>query len=221
MRKYWLMLISLLAMNGLSAQPGPAGTRPVIVEVIAKQNEALQPVRLKGLGVTDIKQWYNRLIVYAKSKSPDELKATIASKYPDDKVLLFDHPFYDFNRSYCTDKNTAKQWDNIIMSANLVQDPKMQQEYLNYHYTQFQRWPEVSQGFCNARFQQLLVFKNGRQLMLVISIPKGESLDRLNPLTTKNNPRVDEWNRIMKNYQEGIGGTKPGEIWVEFKDVVN
>jgi hypothetical protein len=79
----------------------------------------------------------------------------------------------------------AAQWDNIILTANLVADPKLQQEYLNYHATQFQKWPEVSNGFCNAQFQQLLVFKSGRQLMLIISIPKGESLDKLNPLTSK------------------------------------
>lgn len=55
--------------------------------------------------------------------------------------------------------------------------------------------------------------------MLVISIPKGESLDKLNPLTTKNNPKVDEWNKIMAKYQEGIAGTKKGETWVFFKPV--
>jgi hypothetical protein len=53
--------------------------------------------------------------------------------------------------------------------------------------------------------------------MLVISIPKGESLDRLNPKTAENNPRVDEWNRIMKKYQEGIEGTQKGETWVFLK----
>jgi L-rhamnose mutarotase len=97
-----------------------------------------------------------------------------------------------------------------------VKDPKLQQEYLNYHATQFKKWPEVANGFCNADFQQLLVFKNGRQLLLVISIPKGKSLDELNPKTTENNPRVDEWNKLMAKYQEGIPGTKPGEVWVFF-----
>jgi hypothetical protein len=63
------------------------------------------------------------------------------------------------------------------------------------------------------------VYKTGRQLMLVISIPKGESLDKLNPKTTENNPRVDEWNKIMSKYQEGIDGTKPGETWVFFQQV--
>lgn len=55
--------------------------------------------------------------------------------------------------------------------------------------------------------------------MLVISIPKGESLDVLNPKTTENNPRVDEWNKVMRKYQAGIEGTKPGEVWVFLKRV--
>ena len=55
--------------------------------------------------------------------------------------------------------------------------------------------------------------------MLVISIPHGENLDHLNPKTTENNPRVDEWNRLMQQYQEGISGTDPGEVWVFLKPV--
>jgi len=98
-----------------------------------------------------------------------------------------------------------------------VSNPKLQKEYLGYHAIQFEQWPEVARGFCNAGFQQLLAYKNGRQLMLVISIPKGESLSVLNPKTTENNPRMDEWNRRMKKYQEGIEGTAKGETWVFLK----
>ncbi len=100
------------------------------------------------------------------------------------------------------------------MTANLVADTTLQREYLDYHKTQFEKWPELSNGFCNADFQQLLIYKNGHQLMLVISIPKGESLDKLNPKTTENNPRVNDWNALMKKYQEGISGTRKGETWV-------
>ncbi|MNT93700.1 hypothetical protein D3C72_2352410 [compost metagenome] len=50
--------------------------------------------------------------------------------------------------------------------------------------------------------------------MLIISIPKGENLDKLNPKTTENNPRVEDWNAIMKKYQTGIEGAKPDETWI-------
>jgi hypothetical protein len=107
----------------------------------------------------------------------------------------------------------------VILTANLVTGARLQREYLDYHASQFENWPEVSNGFCKADFQQLLLFRNGRQLMLVISIPKGKSLDELNPKTIENNPRGVEWNAIMKKYQEGISGTKPGEVWVFLKPV--
>ena len=122
--------------------------------------------------------------------------------------------FYTFDRSHCNPGYEATEWENIVLTANLVKSTGLQKEYLDYHSSQFKKWPEVSKGFCNADFQQLLLFKNGRQLMLVISIPKGKTLDELNPKTTANNPRVDEWNKLMSKYQEGIAGTKPGETWV-------
>jgi len=164
-------------------------------------------------------QWKNHLVLYGKFTRLNLLQHVLADNYPKCEIKSYKDPFYVFDRQYCDSKGMVKDWDNILLTANLVADTKMQDEYLNYHATQFQKWPEVSRGFCNAQFQQLLVFKNGRQLMLVISIPKGASLDKLNPLTSKNNPRVDDWNKIMSKYQEGIPGTKKGETWVFLKGV--
>ena len=126
--------------------------------------------------------------------------------------------YYQFSKQKnCADTTGAKEWDNIILTADLVAEKKLQQEYLDYHANQFEKWPDVAKGFCNANFQQLLGFKNGRQLMLVISIPKGKSLNKLNPKTVENNPKMIEWNKLMNKYQEGIEGTKPGEVWVFLK----
>ena len=219
LKRLFVLLLISIAFIRADAQT-PIG-KPVIIEIVAKGSAFKFGAfaDMIGYGIANIQQWNNRLIVYAHTANPQQLKDRIAKEYPADQVILFENPFYNFNRKYCSDKTVAKQWDNITLSANLVKNPKLQQEYLNYHATQFQKWPEVSQGFCNASFQQLLVFKTGRQLMLVISIPKGESLDKLNPLTTKNNPRVNDWNNMMKKYQQGIEGTKKGEVWVFFKEV--
>jgi len=220
MKRYILLL--MIFVTAFCANAQTALKQPVIIELIISKGAAFKYAdftNIKGYGIQDINQWHNRVIVYAETTRAKALEARISKDFPKEKMVVFAHPFYNFNRKNCSDKAIAPKWDNIIMSANLVVDPKMQQEYLNYHATQFQKWPEVSQGFCNANFQQLLVFKTGRQLMLVISIPKGKSLDELNQLTTKNNPRVNDWNNMMKKYQEGIEGTKKGEVWVVFKDV--
>lgn len=197
--------------------------RPAVIEIITHDKVKLDLDDLYDIEKSvdgdayDIKQWKNHTIIYLHIPNPEDAFKEIKKAYPQDSIKYYEKPFYAFNRKMCADTVSSKQWENIVMTANLVNDPKLQQEYLNYHATQFKNWPEVAKGFCNANFQQLLVFKNGRQLMLVISIPKGERLDKLNPKTTENNPRVNEWNRLMKKYQEGIPGTKPGEVWVEFK----
>ena len=164
-------------------------------------------------------EWNNRMLIYHPEKNTEVLRKAVALRFKETEVREYDEPFYEFSREKNCGLQPAKEWDHVILSANLVKEEKLQQEYLRYHAQQFKDWPEVSKGFCNADFQQLRIFKNGRQLQLIISIPKGKSLDELNPKTTANNPRVDDWNALMKKYQEGIPGTKPGEVWVFFKPI--
>jgi len=217
------LLLLLLPPISVFAQ---AGEKMSVVEIIGAGKTPVSASNLVALcqkykvPTKGMYSWQNHLIAYGKSENIRAVSKNLAAIYPGTKVQFYDAPFYKFDRHYCADKTIAKEWDNIILTANLVPDKAKQQQYLNYHAMQFQKWPEVAQGFCNASFQQLLVFRQGRQLMLVISIPKGASLDELNPKTALNNPRVDDWNALMKQYQEGVSGTKPGETWVFLKPVV-
>lgn len=172
---------------------------------------------IKGFRIVSesLYQWKNRLVIYGKMNQPERTKRKLALAFPSLQIKIFENPIYDFqNFDRCKESKPASEWENIVLTANLVDDPKLQKEYVDYHTTQFEKWPEIAKGFCNADFQQLQVFKNEKQLILIISIPKGENLDKLNPKTTQNNPRVDEWNALMKKYQTGIEGAKPDETWI-------
>jgi hypothetical protein len=201
----------------------PVIQKTLVVELVSDPQHPVNADKLQEimqqhhLPATARYQWKNHTALYGAIKDMPALKAQLLTAFPGIVVKVYDTPFYEFNRTKCADAVVAAEWDNILLTANLVADEKLQQDYLQYHATQYQQWPEVSKGFCNAQFQQLLVFRNGRQLMLVISIPKGASLDALNPKTTENNPRVDQWNVLMKKYQEGIDGTEKGETWVFLK----
>jgi hypothetical protein len=222
--KHLIIITALLFCLGTQAYA--AGSPFSAIEITGAVGKNLNPKAAQALSekyhlpASSVYQWNNHIVLYGELKRTNLLKHELADSYPKCTVKTYQNPFYDFDRKQrCGDNGVVAEWDNILLTANLVADPKMQQEYLNYHATQFEKWPEVSNGFCNAQFQQLLVFKNGRQLMLIISIPKGADLDKLNPLTSKNNPRVDDWNKLMSKYQEGIPGTKPGESWVFLRSV--
>jgi hypothetical protein len=195
----------------------------IVIELITDNDGSSTIQKLQGIlrqnKLLDgaIYQWHDRYMIFGKLQDVSMIKGKISNAFPHATVKIYYEPFYEFNRKKCNDNHSAKEWDHVFLTANLVADEKLQKEYMNYHATQFEKWPEVSKGFCNAGFQQLLLYRNGRQLVLVISIPKGEDLEKLNPKTTENNPKMDEWNRKMKKYQEGIEGTKKGETWVLLK----
>lgn len=197
--------------------------KSVAIELIGK-NFDIEKIKstIKGFRIVgeELYQWENHLVIYGLMNQPERTKRKLALAFPELEIKIYENPVYDFqNFERCKDSKPASEWENIVLTANLVADEKMQKEYVDYHTTQFEKWPEIAKGFCNADFQQLQVFKNGRQLMLVISIPKGESLDKLNPKTTENNPRVDDWNALMKKYQTGIEDAKQGETWILLKNI--
>ncbi len=192
-----------------------------VIELIVKEGKQLDIVKLKELLAKNnidssaVYQWQNHYVVFAKMADVGVMQGRLQNNFPEADVKAYHDLFYEYSKKkHCADKTTAGEWTHILLTANLVADKKGQQEYLDYHATQFEKWPDVSKGFCNADFQQLLIFRNGRQLVLVISIPKGKTLDELNPKTVENNPQMNEWNKRMGKYQEGIEGTKKGETWV-------
>lgn len=201
--------------------------KPVIVELITENGQTIDRKKLDEILLKSkvsqeaLFQWENHLVIFDKVQDVYLLRERLKNAFPKLQIKTYDDLFYEFNQEKCKNGKPVKEWSHTILTANLVADTTLQKEYLSYHATQFEKWPEVSQGFCNADFQQLLIYKNGRQLMLVISIPKGESLDRLNPKTIENNPKMVEWNKLMTKYQEGISGTKKGETWVFLKHAGN
>lgn len=219
-----LAYFALVFFLALSACTSPKADPVAILEIIDTEYRVSTQILLAECKKNDIpsdemQMWEQHWVVFSSLDKINKLKIALENDYPSLNLKLYDAPFYNFNRQKMTGEKPASEWTNIIMTANLVEDSTLQNEYMEYHRTQFKKWPEVSRGFINADFQQLLVFRHGRQLMLVISIPQGKTLDELNPKTTENNPRVDEWNKIMGKYQEGIEDAPKGTTWVVFSDL--
>lgn len=198
-----------------------AWDHPEVVELVFPDSLQPNPQALRrfmasqSLDTNALFVWKNRVVIFTLIPDLLVLQGRLRKAFPGVDVRLYHDMFYDFRRDvHCDSGYTSPLWEDIILTADLVDDAAAQQRYLDYHARQFTDWPEVSAGFCRAGFQQLLLFRNGRQLMLVIRIPKGKTLAEIDPLTTKDNPRMDEWNRLMRGFQTGIKGTAPGETWV-------
>ena len=224
MKHLKILFYSFILFLFLPGCTGNTVQSPALIEIIDtgyhfSTQDLLKFATDNKLDQSSIFEWQNHSVIYCSQNNAQKYKVKLETLFPSVIVKLYDPPFYNFNRKQYSNEKPAAKWDQIIMTANLVEDTLKQKEYLEYHRTQKEKWPEISKGFYNANFQQVLVFRNERQLMLVISIPAGESLDRLNPKTTENNPRVTEWNSIMGNYQQGIEDAPKGTTWVLFSTV--
>ncbi len=194
-----------------------------VVEIIGQGVEIgeVEDLAIKsGADDTRLYKWETHLAIYSGFSDVTGFEEEIKTAYPNVQIKIYKDPFYQFKIVEHRENYTpAKEWKHIMLTANLVDDVTKQQEYLDYHNTQFEKWPEIARGFCNAEFQELNTYINGRQLMLVISIPADKIFEEINPKTWENNPRVDDWNTIMSGYQVGIEGTKPNDTWVFLNEV--
>lgn len=228
--KRLIIFISCLAFlsackSNSSHQENRIAVQPVIWEIqsadttIAFTDSLASFIKQQKLHNFTLQRWKNHYLLFGQSQQLDSVDHYLKKSFSKAEIKLYDNLYYNFNRMLCADVKNAEEWRHYILTANLVTDTVLQKEYMQYHATQFTEWPEVSQGFCNASFQQLIMFRNGRQLMLVISIPKANTLAELDPKTLENNPRMIEWNQIMAKYQEGIAGANKGETWVMFNEI--
>ncbi|MGV3706066.1 MAG: L-rhamnose mutarotase [Arcticibacter sp.] len=201
----------------------PEDDKPSLIEIASANADAPDAQLLKRIAgefklpAGSLYQWNNRAVIYARLKDPRSLRANLAANFPKATVKLYTDRFYSFDRQTHCAENQLKEQDQVILTAKLVRNPGLQKEYFSHYATQFEKWPEVARGLCQAGFQSVVMFREEDQLMLIISLPKGRTSDQLNAKTLENNPKVQQWNKMIRKYEEGQPGAKTGQTWSLFK----
>jgi hypothetical protein len=133
MRRIKLLLLVLLSVAAIhvSAQEKKTGVIEIISTGGINEEEKIKDFFLTSdmVDLANVYHWKNHFVYY--SESYDFWYNVIRTKFRHCTVKLYKNPFYDFERSRCDNKTVATEWDHIILTANLVKNPKLQQEYLN------------------------------------------------------------------------------------------
>jgi hypothetical protein len=224
MKNTFRIIHILLALSLITSCKSNQDGLPVLIE-ITDSGYRIADKTFKNFCLEQIKdtshlyQWENHHLFYVAADQAENIKIKLETAFPDASVKIFKSPMYVFDSEKNCGKKKLTECKDYVFTANLVADSAKQREYMNYHAHQAQDWPEVARGFCEADFQKLLVYRSGRQLILIISIPADKTLEELNPKTVKNNPKMIEWNKIMATYQEGIELAPAGVVWVQFEKI--
>ena len=95
-------------------------------------------------------------------------------------------------------------------ALDLKDDPQLIAEYRRHH----QRvWPEITRSLKESGIADLEIYLAGNRLFMVLEAGPSFSLE-LKAEADHENPKVQEWERLMWKYQQPLPQAKPGEKWL-------
>ena len=102
-------------------------------------------------------------------------------------------------------------------SCDLKDDPKLISEYKKYH-TQENVWPEITKSIKDAGIIDMEIYITGNRMFMIIEVDKTFNPIRKNEMDA-NNLKVQEWEKLMWNFQQKIPWAKEGEKWVKLEKI--
>jgi L-rhamnose mutarotase len=102
-------------------------------------------------------------------------------------------------------------------SCDLKDDPKLISEYKKYH-TQENIWPEITKSIKDAGIIDMEIYLTGNRMFMIIEVDKTFDPIRKNEMDA-NNLKVQEWEKLMWNFQQQIPWAKKGEKWVKLEKI--
>jgi L-rhamnose mutarotase len=96
------------------------------------------------------------------------------------------------------------------LTLDLKDDPELIREYRRHHEAV---WPQVQDSLRQAGILDLELYLLGTRLMMILEVAPAFSFEEKARID-RDNPKVQEWEQLMWNFQQPLPGTKPGEKWI-------
>ncbi|AVF47791.1 L-fucose mutarotase [Elizabethkingia anophelis] len=96
------------------------------------------------------------------------------------------------------------------LALDLKDDDELIRQYEEYHK---QVWPEILESIKNSGIQNMEIYRTDNRLFMIMEVGDDFSFDAKAEADAEN-PKVQEWEKLMWNYQQALPNSKPGEKWV-------
>ncbi|GIZ09726.1 L-rhamnose mutarotase [Flavobacterium sp. UMI-01] len=100
--------------------------------------------------------------------------------------------------------------DKYCFALDLKDDARLIEEYKEYHQ---KVWPEIIQSIKGAGIENLEIYCVGNRLFMIMEVNASFSFDKKQKSDAEN-PKVQEWETLMWNYQQALPIAKEGEKWL-------
>ncbi len=100
-------------------------------------------------------------------------------------------------------------------ALDLKDDPALVAAYENYHRDV---WPEIKKSIQDAGITHMEIFRTGNRLFMVMETSEDFDADA-KARSDAENPKVQEWEKLMWQFQKPLPWAKEGEKWVELEKI--
>ena len=101
------------------------------------------------------------------------------------------------------------------LALDLKNDEQLIAEYEIWHR---QVWPEIIESIKSSGITEMEIYRAGNRLFMIMQTSNDFSFEQKS-LMDANNPKVQEWERLMWDYQQKLPFAKPGEKWVPMEKI--
>jgi L-rhamnose mutarotase len=96
------------------------------------------------------------------------------------------------------------------LALDLQDDPQLIAEYRRHHE---HVWPEVTRSIRDSGIEDMEIYLLGTRLFMIMEVSDRFSFDAKFE-TDRDNPKVQEWERLMWKLQRPLPQAKAGEKWI-------
>lgn len=97
------------------------------------------------------------------------------------------------------------------LALDLHDDPALIAQYEHWHQPENFR-PEIKQSILEAGITNMEIYRLGTRLFMIMDTNATFSFERKKAMDTAN-PRVQEWENFVSQFQNPVPGAKAGEKW--------
>ncbi|RZK65343.1 MAG: L-rhamnose mutarotase [Pedobacter sp.] len=94
-------------------------------------------------------------------------------------------------------------------TLDLIEDDELIAAYKQYHEA---IWPEIVESIKSSGISDMEIYLSGTRLFMIMETNDTFSFENKVKADLEN-PKVQEWETLMWNYQKALPNAKPGEKW--------
>jgi L-rhamnose mutarotase len=96
------------------------------------------------------------------------------------------------------------------LALDLKDSPQLIKEYKNHHR---RVWPEITESIRDAGIADMEIYLLGTRLFMVMEANEQFSFEE-KARADRDNPKVQEWEKLMWKFQQPLPQARPGEKWI-------